>query len=248
MKPKVYYTAYEKLTGKPHPNRRRVRRKNTPKLLNCLQPVQHDPNMESESRNTTNISRYENNGITNSDEEKVERKYKPNLFKSKGILVRNALRLRKGMSPKKDKIEEEDNIDDLNAWEQLELFQKTLHQEKRNMEEEARQATRPRGKLSRQPKFEDDEIKAQGATKGTNNFKLKKPSTDSNLASTPKKKLKTRKSRSQRRKVLDKPGTWIVTIILASIPRPLPAPGAPLLQAATMLHHLGPPGEPVHSL
>ena len=42
LKWRVYYTAYEKLTGKSHPDRRRRKRKPS-KLLKCLRPPEHVP-------------------------------------------------------------------------------------------------------------------------------------------------------------------------------------------------------------
>ena len=123
-------------------------------------------------------------------------------FKSKSILVKNALRLKKAQ--KRDPsalVAEEENIEELNAWQQLKIFQRSISDNAnsaREAEEEKRQ--RRKGVMTRQKGFEIEEETGDLRTGVVKKVKRLLASTDSEESTKPRKKLKKKRRRSQRRK------------------------------------------------
>ena len=113
LKWKVYYVAYEKLMGRPHPNRKyRSKRKICFKFFN-------KPKAESENTNEAETS---TTGISASEVQKTSSK-----FERKGKLVRNLLRWTKPEPERKIfKFESKEDISKYSAWQQLEIFRKAF--------------------------------------------------------------------------------------------------------------------------
>ena len=120
-------------------------------------------------------------------------------FKSKSILVKNALRLKK--SQKLDPsalVAEEENIEELNAWQQLKIFQRSISDNAnsaREVDEEKRQ--RRKGVMTRQKGFEIEEETEDLRTGVVKKVKRLLASTDSEESTKPRKKLK--KKRAEKR-------------------------------------------------
>ena len=197
LKWKVYYTAYEKLTGKSHPNRRR-RTRTQSKLLKCLRPPENvaveqksrlavqNPDVQDELRDVEDTNKTPGFGK----------------FKSKSILVKNALRLKKKQKHEPSAlVAEEENIEELNAWQQLKIFQRSISDNAnsaREVDEEKRH--RRKGVMTRQKGFEIAEETEDLRTGVVKKVKRLLASTDSEESTKPRKKLKKRRRRSQRRK------------------------------------------------
>ena len=201
LKWRVYYTAYEKLTGKSHPDRRR-RKKKPSKLLKCLRPPKYVPAEPNQKPPKSNITKAlsEENSIENKNETQGFGK-----FKSSSILVKNALRLKTRM-PSPSKNTPEENIEGLNAWEQLKIFQKSFSDANSAKVQEEENRQKRKGVVTRQKGFEieDDNDTAEHGYYETLE-KKKDPkrllaSTDSEESTKPRKRLKKKKRRSQRRK------------------------------------------------
>ena len=197
LKWRVYYTAYEKLIGKSHPNRRR-RKRAQPKLLKCLRPPE-----------IVAVDQKSRLGVQNPDVQDELRdvedtKKTPGLgkFKSKSILVKNALRLKKAQKREPlALVAEEENIEELNAWQQLKIFQRSISDNAnsaREVDEEKRH--RRKGVMTRQKGFEIAEETEDLRTGVVKKVKRLLASTDSEESTEPRKKMKRKRRRSQRRK------------------------------------------------
>ena len=201
LKWRVYYTAYEKLTGKSHPNRRRRKRKPS-KFLKCLRPPENvtaEPNKRP-SKTDTRKSLSKENSTEKEDKKETQGFGK---FKSKSILVKNALRLKAQMpSPSKNT----EDVEGLNAWEQLKIFQKSFSDANSAKEHEEENRQKKKGMMRRQKGFEiEDENDFAEDGHYETLVKKKDPkrllaSTDSEESTMPRKRLKRKKRRSQRRK------------------------------------------------
>ena len=203
LKWRVYYTAYEKLTGKSHPDRRRRKRKPS-KLLKCLRPPEHVPAQPKQRPLQSNIRK----SLSRENSTETENKKKTQgfgKFKSKSILVKNALKLKTRM-PSPSKNTPEQNIEGLNAWQQLKIFQKSFSDANSAKEQEEGNRHKRKGIITRQKRFEmeeDNDTEEHGYYETL--VKKKDPkrqlaSTDSEESTMPRKRLKKKKRRSQRRK------------------------------------------------
>ena len=197
LKWRVYYTAYEKLTGKSHPNRRR-RKRTQSKLLKCLRPPE---NIAVEQKSRLGVQNPDGQDELR-DVEDTNKTPGFGKFKSKSILVKNALRLKK--SQKRDPsalVAEEENIEELNAWQQLKIFQRSISDNAnsaREAEEEKRQ--RRKGVMTRQKGFEIEEETEDLRPGVVKKVKRLLASSDSEESTKPRKKLKKKRRRSQRQK------------------------------------------------
>ena len=203
LKWRVYYTAYEKLTGKSHPNRRRRKRKPS-KLLKCLRPPEYvpaEPNQRPPKTSTWKSLSKEDSTEIKEDKKETQGFGK---FKSKSILVKNALRLKAQMpsSPSKNT----QDVEGLNAWEQLKIFQKSFSDANSAKEQELEENRQKRkGVITRQKGFEIEEDFAEDGRHYETLVRKKDPkrllaSTDSEESTMPRKRLKKKKRRSQRKK------------------------------------------------
>ena len=196
LKWRVYYTAYEKLTGKSHPNRRR-RKRTQSKLLKCLRPPEivaveqksrlgvQNPDVQDELRDVEDANKTPGFGK----------------FKSKSILVKNALRLKKAQKRESSAlVAEEENIEELNAWQQLKIFQRSISDNANSAREADEERHRRKGVMTRQKGFEIEEETEDLRTGVVKKVKRLLASTDSEESMKPRKKLKKRRRRSQRRK------------------------------------------------
>ena len=196
LKWRVYYTAYEKLTGKSHPNRRR-RKRTQSKLLKCLRPPEI---VAVEQKSRLGV---QNPDVQDELRDVEDTKKTPGLgkFKSKSILVKNALRLNKSRKLElSELVAEEENIEELNAWQQLKIFQRSISDNANSAREADEERHRRKGVMTRQKGFEIEEETEDLRTGVVKKVKRLLASTDSEESTKPRKKLKRRRRRSQRRK------------------------------------------------
>ena len=251
LKWRVYYTAYEKLTGKSHPDRRRRKRKPS-RLLKCLRSPEYVRAETNERRLELNVRKSVSKENSTEKEESKIKTQGFGKFKSKSILVKNALRLKTRM-PSPSKKTQEENIEGLNAWQQLKIFQKSFSDANSAKDQDEEKRQKRRGMIARQRGFEieeDDDAPEPGFSETI--IKKKDPkrllaSTDSEESTIPRKKMRRKKRRSQRRKsdVEDKvvPETKncseLGTLTLASLPPPYrPPPEYRTLSREVMLEFL----------
>lgn len=142
-------------------------------------------------------------------------------FKSKSILVKNALRFGKKHTSSEEEFEE--NIDHLSAWEQLKIFQRSISDQDQMKEAPKTEISMKRKNLTRQTGMDGEEETETTKTEsvqtiGMDHCNKTLGSTDSDFVNEPRKRIKKKKRRSQKRK-------WETRISQSSsLPDSLPPP------------------------